>query len=92
MLKRYGIGWKVGLVCVRVWVFNMEELNELTKRLFQEGYDKEHYPDYVKPFNQYYGGFEYTLEAQNIVDRIVAQAGRECKNKAIKKLLESIEE
>ena len=36
----------------------------MTKRLFQEGYDKEHYPDYVKPFNQYYGGFEYTLEAQ----------------------------
>ncbi len=64
MLKRYGIGWKVGSVCVRVWVFNMEELNELTKWLFQEGYDKEHYPDYVKPFNKYYGGFEYTLEAQ----------------------------
>lgn len=64
MLKRYGIGWKVGSVCVRVWVFNMEELNELTKRLFQEGYDKEHYPDYVKPFNKFYGGFEYTLEAQ----------------------------
>lgn len=42
----------------------MEELNELTKRLFQEGYDKEHYPDYVKPFNKFYGGFEYTLEAQ----------------------------
>lgn len=42
----------------------MEELNELTKRLFQEGYDEEHYPDYVKPFNKFYGGFEYTLEAQ----------------------------
>lgn len=64
MLKRYEIGWKVGSVCVRVWVFNMEELNELTKRLFQEGYDEEHYPDYVKPFNKFYGGFEYTLEAQ----------------------------
>lgn len=42
----------------------MEELNELTKRLFKEGYDKEHYPDYVKPFNKWYGGFEYTVEAQ----------------------------
>lgn len=42
----------------------MAELNELTKRLFQEGYDEEHYPDYVKPFNKFYGGFEYTLEAQ----------------------------
>lgn len=31
-------------------------------------------------------------DKENIVDRIVAQAGRECKNKAIKKLLESIEE
>lgn len=42
----------------------MEELNELTKRLFKEGYDKEHYPEYVKPFNKFYGGFEYTVEAQ----------------------------
>lgn len=42
----------------------MEELNELTKRLFKEGYDKEHYPEYVKPFNKWYGGFEYTVEAQ----------------------------
>lgn len=31
-------------------------------------------------------------DKENIVDRIVAQASRECKNKAIKKLLESIEE
>lgn len=30
-------------------------------------------------------------DKENIVDRIVAQAGRECKNKAIKKLLESVE-
>lgn len=31
-------------------------------------------------------------DKENIVDRIVAQASRECKNKAIKKLLESVEE
>ncbi|MDF1495200.1 hypothetical protein [Caproiciproducens sp. CPB-2] len=38
------------------------EPNELTKRLFAEGYTRENYPDYVKPYFWFYGGFTYTLE------------------------------
>lgn len=41
----------------------MKELNLLTKRLLGEGYTKENHPDYVRDFNEYYGGFEYTLKA-----------------------------
>jgi hypothetical protein len=37
----------------------MEELNELTKKLFSEGYTKENYPDYVRPYNWFYGGFTF---------------------------------
>ena len=42
----------------------MTELNELTKRLFTEGWTKENHPNWVKDFNKWYGGFEYTIEAQ----------------------------
>lgn len=38
------------------------ELNELTKKLFAEGYTREHYPDYVNPYNWFYGGFTYTAK------------------------------
>lgn len=38
------------------------ELNELTKRLFAEGYTRENYPDYVKPYFWFYGGFTYTAK------------------------------
>ncbi|HVI42548.1 MAG TPA: hypothetical protein VM577_17985 [Anaerovoracaceae bacterium] len=38
------------------------EPNELTKRLLAEGYTRENYPDYVKPYFWFYGGFTYTLE------------------------------
>lgn len=35
-------------------------LNKLTERLMKEGYSKEAYPDYVKEYNAFYGGFIYT--------------------------------
>jgi len=38
------------------------ELNGLTKKLFAEGYTREHYPDYVNPYNWFYGGFTYTAK------------------------------
>lgn len=37
----------------------MSDYNLLTKRLFEEGYTKDNYPDYIKGFNSFYGGFEY---------------------------------
>lgn len=37
----------------------MDELNELTQRLFSEGYTKENHPDGVRPFDPFYGGFTY---------------------------------
>ena len=38
------------------------ELNQLTKKLFAEGYTKENYPDYIEGYNEYYGGFTYKYE------------------------------
>ncbi|HCA28885.1 MAG TPA: hypothetical protein DEP23_04595 [Ruminococcaceae bacterium] len=38
------------------------ELNKLTKKLFAEGYTREKYPDYVNPYNWFYGGFTYTAK------------------------------
>lgn len=35
------------------------EQNKLTAQLFAEGYSKEQYPDYIKEFNPFYGGFVY---------------------------------
>ncbi len=43
----------------------MEKFNKLTKQLFAEGYTKENHPDWVKDFNKWYGGFEYTIKAQS---------------------------
>ncbi|MGN0657179.1 MAG: hypothetical protein ACI4KR_10335 [Ruminiclostridium sp.] len=40
------------------------ELNKLTQGLFAQGYSEDNYPDYVRPFNKFYGGFEYTYEYQ----------------------------
>lgn len=42
----------------------MKELNKLTQKLLLEGYTKENPPDFVKPWNKYYGGWEYTTEKQ----------------------------
>lgn len=40
----------------------MDKLNKLTQRLFSEGYTKENYPDDVRPFDPFYGGFTYRRE------------------------------
>jgi hypothetical protein len=40
----------------------MKELNKLTQQLFAQGYTEENYPDWVKPFNSFYGGFTYTVQ------------------------------
>ena len=40
----------------------MKELNKLTEELISQGYTKENYPAWVKPWNEFYGGFEYTIE------------------------------
>ena len=40
----------------------MDELNKLTQWLFSEGYTKENYPDDVRPFAPFYGGFTYRPE------------------------------
>lgn len=39
----------------------MREHNLLTQRLLAEGYTKDNYPDYVKGYNDFYGGFEYKV-------------------------------
>lgn len=38
------------------------ELNQLTEKLLADGYTKENYPDYIKDYNEYYGGFTYRYE------------------------------
>lgn len=40
----------------------MRELNALTKKLFSEGYTKENYPEYIKGYDSFYGGFEYKYD------------------------------
>jgi hypothetical protein len=37
----------------------MRDLNELTKKLIEEGYTEENHPDWVRPFKDFYGGFTY---------------------------------
>lgn len=37
-----------------------KEHNELTKKLFSEGWTKENHPDWVRDYNWFYGGFQYT--------------------------------
>lgn len=43
----------------------MTELNELTKRLLAEGFTKENPPDFVRQWNDYYCGWEYSTAYQN---------------------------
>ncbi len=38
------------------------KLNQLTEKLLAEGYTKENYPDYVRNYNELYGGFTYKHE------------------------------
>lgn len=38
------------------------ELNDLTKRLFAKGHTKDKPPDFVRPFDEFYGGFTYKSE------------------------------
>lgn len=40
----------------------MKELNKLTQRLLAEGYTKEKPPDYVREWNDFYGGWQYTFK------------------------------
>lgn len=42
----------------------MRELNKLTQRLLAEGYTKENPPDFVRTWNDFYGGWEYTFKFQ----------------------------
>lgn len=39
----------------------MKELNKLTQRLLNEGYTKDNPPDFVREWNDFYGGWEYTF-------------------------------
>lgn len=39
----------------------MKELNKLTLRLLSEGYTKDNPPDFVREWNDFYGGWEYTF-------------------------------
>lgn len=39
----------------------MRELNKLTQRLLAEGYTKENPPDFVRTWNDFYGGWEYNI-------------------------------
>lgn len=48
--------------CGPVRGYEMDKLNKLTQRLFSEGYTKENYPDNVRPFAPFYGGFTYRPE------------------------------
>lgn len=41
------------------------ELNKLTQELFEQGYTEKNHPDYVRSFNKFNGGFEYTPEYQS---------------------------
>lgn len=40
----------------------MRELNKLTQRLLSEGYTKENPPDFVRDWNDFYGGWEYRIQ------------------------------
>jgi hypothetical protein len=42
----------------------MKEINELTRQLLAEGYTEERYPEYVKKYDWFYGGFTYKEEAK----------------------------
>lgn len=58
---------KSSLECALVWVFNME-LNKITRELLKLGYTKEKPPDKFREWNDFYGGWQYTVnQEQNIV-------------------------
>lgn len=40
----------------------MKEINDLTRKLLAEGYTEERYPDYVRKYDWFYGGFTYKQE------------------------------
>lgn len=40
----------------------MQYYNELTKRLFAQGYTEESFPDYIKEYNSFYGGYIYKAD------------------------------
>ena len=40
----------------------MSEINKLTLELLKQGFTKEHYPDWVRPYDWFYGGFTYSPE------------------------------
>lgn len=40
----------------------MRELNKLTLKLLSEGYTKENPPDFVREWNDFYGGWEYKIQ------------------------------
>lgn len=41
-----------------------EKINELTRKLLAEGYTQDRYPEYVRKYDWFYGGFTYTEEAK----------------------------
>lgn len=59
----YGDDWKTGLECVLVWVFDME-LNKITQELLNLGYTLENPPDKFKKWDEFYGGWHYTVEQE----------------------------
>ena len=42
----------------------MKEINDLTRKLLAEGYTEERYPDYVRKYDWFYGGFTYKQETK----------------------------
>lgn len=42
----------------------MKEINNLTRKLLAEGFTEERYPDYVKKYDWFYGGFIYKHEVK----------------------------
>lgn len=55
----YVRGLRITLACAHVWDCRMSDYNLLTEKLFQNGYTKETYPDYIHQFLEYSGGFVY---------------------------------
>jgi hypothetical protein len=47
------------------WKEPEHKLNKLTERLFTECYTRERYPDWVEPYNWFYGGFTYTRKKKS---------------------------
>lgn len=59
--------WKGYSECVLAWVSDME-LNKLTKKLLAEGFSKDNPPSNFRSWNDFYGGWEYSIEQErNII-------------------------